>query len=226
MNLEEMNLDEIQTRKAEIMTRREAIEAELESSDALDALKEEAEALNAEERALNERETAIEKAAEARAKEIAEVMQTGEEVKKPEERKVMSNLEVRKSVEYANAWANYIKTGDDTECRALLTENVTGSVPVSTYAEDRVRTAWQRDGIIFNGVVTLRRFIQCLRFFRWFLISPFTILSSVIIASSVDLCRSFHNASHSGFSHSFRACCSFPSCCLRNLRSNVMSLAK
>jgi len=148
MNLEEMNLDEIQTRKAEIMTRREAIEAELESSDALDALKEEAEALNAEERALNERETAIEKAAEARAKEIAEVMQTGEEVKKPEERKVMSNLEVRKSVEYANAWANYIKTGDDSECRALLTENVTGSVPVSTYAEDRVRTAWQRDGIM------------------------------------------------------------------------------
>ena len=148
MNLEEMNLEEIQTRKAEINARREAIDAELETAEDLDALKEEAEALNAEERALNERETAINKAAEARAKEIAEVMKTGKEVMKPEGRKTMTNMEIRKSVEYANAWANYIKTGDDSECRALLTENVTGSVPVSTYAEDAVRTAWQRDGIM------------------------------------------------------------------------------
>ena len=60
----------------------------------------------------------------------------------------MTNMEVRKSPEYAVAWANYIKTGDDAECRALLTENVSGSVPVSAYAEDRVRTAWNREGIM------------------------------------------------------------------------------
>ncbi len=61
----------------------------------------------------------------------------------------MTNMEVRKSLEYAEAWANYIKTGDDKECRALLTENVgAGSIPVSAYAEDRVRTAWNREGIM------------------------------------------------------------------------------
>ena len=149
MSIEEMNLDEIQTRKTEIMTRREAIEVELETAADLDALKDEAEALNAEERALNEAEKRINDAYEARQKEIAEVMKTGEEIKKPEERKTMTNMEVRKSPEYANAWAEYIKTGDDKECRALLTENVgSGSVPVATYAEDRVRTAWNRDGIM------------------------------------------------------------------------------
>ena len=148
MNINEMNLDEIQTRRAEITTRREAIEAQLETAEDLDALKEEANALNDEERSLNERETAINEAAEARAKEIADVMEHGEEKKTFEERKTMTNMEVRQSIEYANAWANYIKTNDDSECRALLTENVTGPVPVSTYAEDRVRTAWNREGIM------------------------------------------------------------------------------
>ena len=60
----------------------------------------------------------------------------------------MTDLEIRKSHEYNVAYAEYIKTGNDKECRALLTENVSGTVPVATYAEDRVRTAWQRDGIM------------------------------------------------------------------------------
>lgn len=148
MKIEEMNLEEIQARKAEIMARREAIKAELETADELDALKEEASALNDEERALNDAEKRMNEAYEARQKEIAEVMKTGEEIKKPEERTIMTNMEIRKTPEYANAWAEYIKTGNDAECRALLTENVSGPVPVSTYAEDRVRTAWERDGIM------------------------------------------------------------------------------
>lgn len=45
----------------------------------------------------------------------------------------MSNNEVRNSVEYINAYANYIKTGKDAECRSLLTENVSGTVPVPTF---------------------------------------------------------------------------------------------
>lgn len=150
MNINEMNLDEIQARKAEIVARREAITTELETAEAdvLDALETEADALNEEERALFDRETAINEAAEARAKEVAEVLATGNEIKKFEERKSMTNAEVRKSMEYANAWASYIKTGDDSECRALLTENVSGTVPVAEYAEDRVRTAWNREGIM------------------------------------------------------------------------------
>ena len=60
----------------------------------------------------------------------------------------MTNAEVRKSHEYNVAFAEYIKTGDDAECRALLTENVSGTVPIPEYAEDRVRTAWEREGLM------------------------------------------------------------------------------
>lgn len=150
MNIEEMKLEEIQARKAEIVERRDAMAAELETAedDALDALKAEAEQLNDEERQLNDRESAIYQAAEERQKELQDVMDHGKELTSFEERKTMTNLEVRKSPEYAEAWANYIKTGDDSECRALLTENVSGTVPVAEYAEDRVRTAWNREGIM------------------------------------------------------------------------------
>ena len=151
MNIEEMKLDDIQARRLEIIARREEMTAELETAedDALEALEQEANALNEEERQLNDRETAINEAAEARAKEIAEVLKTGD-VKKEfeEEKRTMSNLEVRKTHEYNMAYAEYIKTGDDSECRALLTENVSGTVPVAEYAEDRVRTAWNREGIM------------------------------------------------------------------------------
>ena len=62
----------------------------------------------------------------------------------------MTNLEVRQSNEYVNAYAEYVKGGykDDTECRALLTENVSGTVPVPAYLEDRIRTAWENDEIM------------------------------------------------------------------------------
>ena len=151
MNINDMRLEDIEARKAEIIARRDAIAVELETAEdaILDELENEVDALDTEERSLNERETAIIEADEARKKELAEVLETGK-VKHEfeEERKAMTNLEVRKSPEYTEAYANYIKTGDDKECRALLTENVSGTVPVATYAEDRVRTAWNRDGIM------------------------------------------------------------------------------
>jgi HK97 family phage major capsid protein len=67
-------------------------------------------------------------------------------IEKVEERKV-ENIEVRNTPAYVEAFANYIKSGKDAECRALLTENVSGTVPVASYVEGRVRTAWERDGI-------------------------------------------------------------------------------
>ena len=58
--------------------------------------------------------------------------------------------EIRSSKEYENAFANYIKTGRDDECRAaLLTANVSGQVPVPTMVEGRIRTAWQRLGLMY-----------------------------------------------------------------------------
>lgn len=149
MNIDEMKLDDIQTRKAEIVARRDAITLELESDEVdLDAIEQETAELNDEERKLNDREAAIYQAAEERQKELQDVMDHGAEVENFERGNTMTNLEVRKTQEYAEAYAEYIKTGDDKECRALLTENVSGTVPVAEYAEDRVRTAWNREGIM------------------------------------------------------------------------------
>lgn len=149
MEIKDMNLEGIEKRLGEIAERRSGIADVLETEDEdLDALKAEAEALNDEEGQLNERKAAIIAAAEARAKQIADVLETGKELQNFEERKTMTNMEVRKTHEYNVAYANYIKTGDDAECRALLTENVSGgTVPVAEYVEGRVRTAWERDGI-------------------------------------------------------------------------------
>lgn len=61
----------------------------------------------------------------------------------------MTLEEIRSSKEYENAFANYIKTGKDDECRAaLLTANVSGNVPVPTIVEGRIRTAWAKLGIM------------------------------------------------------------------------------
>lgn len=61
--------------------------------------------------------------------------------------------EVRDSQEYIEAFAKYVRTNNDRECRALLTANVeeigdnSGPVPVPTFIEERIRNAWERDEI-------------------------------------------------------------------------------
>lgn len=60
----------------------------------------------------------------------------------------MTMTEIRKSAEYIDAYAKYIKTGDDRECRALLTENVSGVLPVPALVDEIVRTAWDNDQIL------------------------------------------------------------------------------
>ena len=57
--------------------------------------------------------------------------------------------EIRNSKAYIDAYAEYIKNEDDTECRALLSENATnGTVPVPEMVYDIVKTAWEREGIM------------------------------------------------------------------------------
>ena len=118
-NREEMTTETIEERAHEL----EAIKAELEARKAA--------ALKAEE----ER-----KAVEAGAGEIKE------EFKQEEKR--MDNLEMRNTPEYINAFANYIKTGNDRECRTLLTETVSGTVPVPSLVEDIVKTAWEKNELL------------------------------------------------------------------------------
>lgn len=51
---------------------------------------------------------------------------------------------VKASEEYVNAFAEYLKTGDDRECRALMTDLVDGgSVPIPTVIDEYINTAWE-----------------------------------------------------------------------------------
>lgn len=138
MDFTTMTVEQLEERKAAIASEIDAPEADLT------ALEEEVRGINA--------ELEARKAVEAKRAEIRAAVAQGEgvtiqKINPMEERKTMTNAEVRSTHEYNIAYANYIKTGDDAECRALLTENVSGTVPVATYVEGRVRTAWDRDGI-------------------------------------------------------------------------------
>ena len=138
MELKEMTIEELEARKAEI---REAVD--MPEAD-LDALESEARAINEE---IETRKNDEAQKAEIRAAVAAGAGEVIKTFELREESKIMTNEEVRNSHEYNLAYANYIKTGNDAECRALLTENVSGTVPVASYAEGRVRTAWEKDGI-------------------------------------------------------------------------------
>lgn len=62
--------------------------------------------------------------------------------------KAKTLIEVRSSEEYANAFADYIKTGDAKECRALLTDLVDGTIPVPTMISDAIETAWTKTNLV------------------------------------------------------------------------------
>lgn len=135
----------------ELIERREAIKAELDGPDAINIPEENLSALEEEARAISE-EIEKRKAAEKERKETREAVANGdgEKIQKFDtEEKKMTLEEIRSSKEYINAYANYIKTGKDDECRALLTELATGGyVPVPSIVESRIRTAWQRNGLM------------------------------------------------------------------------------
>jgi len=91
------------------------------------------------------------KAEEAKRRAKAEEILNGAgetiETIEPVEERTMENIEIRNTKEYIDAYAEYIKTGDDRECRALLTENVSGTVPVPEFVYNEVKTAWEANEI-------------------------------------------------------------------------------
>ena len=136
--IRELTAEEVEARLSEIQTEIDAEGADLE-------------ALNAEIDACKERRESLIKAEEERkvlADKIATDREKVEIKEQREDEKTMSNVEIRNTPEYIDAYANYIKTGDDSECRALLTELASGTVAVPSLVEDIVRTAWEREGIM------------------------------------------------------------------------------
>ena len=139
MELNEMTIDQLEERKT-------AIVAELDSPDAdLDALEAEMRSIKDE---IESRKAAEQKRAEIRAA-VAEGDGKVIETVEPEERKLPTMEEIRNSKEYIDAFAEYIKSEDPTECRALLSENATnGTVAVPELVYEITKTAWEREGIM------------------------------------------------------------------------------
>ena len=52
--------------------------------------------------------------------------------------------EIRASQEYVDAYADFIRTGSDRECRSLLTELAEGTVPVPAIVSDFINNAWEK----------------------------------------------------------------------------------
>ena len=147
-----MTSEEIKNRLGEIEGRKAEIEAELETPEAdLDALNEEARRLMDEKSGLEtELEALLKKAAEEEEARKAVENGAGETREKHEEGKTMTIEEIRSSKEYMDAFANYIKTGKEEECRKLLTVNAAndGQLPVPVIVDDIIRTAWDNNTIL------------------------------------------------------------------------------
>ena len=139
MEIKDMQMADIEARSAELETALTAENADIES-------------ITAEVTALEERKAQIVAEAEERKAQLEAVEKTAKEVqelKKEEERNMMDIKEYRNTKEYIDAFAEYVKTGNDAECRALLTENVgTGTVVVPEFVETKVMTAWENDEIM------------------------------------------------------------------------------
>ena len=132
-----LDIEQIDTRNAEIVD-------ELREADA-----EGIERLNVELDAIRERRAQIKLEVEQRKADMSAVIKgQGDVIEEVKDERKVTTMEVRNTPEYVNAYAEYIKTGKADECRALLTENVSGSVPVPEFVYDIVKTAWEKEGIM------------------------------------------------------------------------------
>lgn len=140
MNFDEMTLEQIEARKAEIQA---LVDGNVEGTDF--------EALSAEVDQLETRKAFL--IEEARKADIAAVI-SGEgeatNITISEERTMSKTLaEVRASQEYVEAFAKYMRDENPAECRALLTDLVQdGQVPVPTFIEDTIKTAWEKNELL------------------------------------------------------------------------------
>ena len=139
MNYTEMTVEEL-------MERRTAIAEEINAPEAdLDALENEVRSINEE---LETRKAAEEQRQSIRDAVAAGAGQVIAEIKEERKENPMTDIEIRNSDKYIEAFARYIKTGNGEECRSLLTENVSGTVPVPAYVEEKIRTAWENNAIL------------------------------------------------------------------------------
>lgn len=142
MEIKEMNIEEIEFRMSEIKSQIDSADMETITS------------LNAEVDQLEARKAELKAEADAKKEERAAVamgtVQTEPvNIEIPQEERKMTEKEIRNSKEYLKAFRNYVMTGDDTECRTVLTTNVAGGIiPVPDIVDRAIRTAWEKNEIM------------------------------------------------------------------------------
>ena len=142
MELKDMTLEEVEARISEL-------DSMVETSEDVEAINKATE----ERKALNERKAELKDLEErkAMAQEIEERKAVPEVIEERKEENTMKKVEeYRNSKEYIDAFAEYIKTGDATECRALLTTNVgaAGEVAIPDLVSNIIKTDWLQSEIM------------------------------------------------------------------------------
>lgn len=138
-----LDAEQIDARSAELASEIE----KAETNEAMDAIQSEMEAIE-------ERRAQIRLEVEQRKADMAAVIKgQGDVIEEIKDERKVTTMEVRNTPEYINAYAEYIKSGNDMECRKLTSENDTtpngtGTVAVPEFVYDIVKTAWEREGIM------------------------------------------------------------------------------
>ena len=138
-----LDAEQIDARSAELASEIE----KAETNEAMDAIQSEMEAIE-------ERKAQIKLEVEQRKADMAAVIKgQGDVIEEVKDERKVTTMEVRNTPEYINAYAEYIKSGNDMECRKLTSENDTtpngtGTVAVPEFVYDIVKTAWEREGIM------------------------------------------------------------------------------
>lgn len=141
MLISEMTLEQVEARKAEIKA---LVDGNVEGTD-FEALSKEVDELEARKLALVEEQ----RKADMQAVLAGAGTETNIDLPQEDHKMAKTLAEVRSSAEYVEAFANYMKTEDAKECRALLTDLVEdGQVPVPTFIEDEIRTAWEKSDLL------------------------------------------------------------------------------
>ena len=124
MEIKEMQMEDIEQRSAEIEEMLKSEDADIES-------------LSAEVEELESRKAEILAEVEQRKMEMTEAMLNAKEVEEFREEEINME-EIRNSREYIDAFAKYVRTGNDKEVRALLTDNNSGVIPVPEFVGEIV----------------------------------------------------------------------------------------
>lgn len=134
METKDMQMSDIEVRSAELADAAAAEDADIET-------------ITAEVAQLEERKAQIKAEAEARTKQLEEVVKASVEKESIKEEN-MEEMITRNSPEYVRAFAKYIQSGDDREVRTLLTENASGTIAVPEFVYEEVKNAWENDAIM------------------------------------------------------------------------------